>query len=180
MRCENTPIEGIRLLHPQRHHDSRGWFQENFRLASLSTLLGFQLCFEQSNLSFSQHGVLRGLHMQRGQGKLLTVVQGSIFDVMVDARRHSATFGQSFTHRLDGHSGDFLWLPPGIAHGFLTLSANAHVQYWVTTAYAPEQDRTLLWRDDTCAVAWPLHELSTPPIVSERDQQGLSWAAFSA
>lgn len=180
MKAVETALEGVFLLTPSRFHDTRGWFQESWQASRFSEQIGRRVTFIQDNLSHSSRGVLRGLHMQRGggQAKLVSVLQGRVFDVVVDARPASSTFGQSFSLMLDADLGQQLWLPEGMAHGFLTISQRALVQYKVNAPYSPRDERVLRFDDPQCAIAWPFDALNSPLIMSEKDQQGLSWAEF--
>lgn len=180
MKIHETSLAGVLLIQPERHRDARGWFQESWQSQRFNAAVGRDVIFVQDNLSHSNHGVLRGMHLQRnvGQGKLVSVTQGRIYDVAVDARPGSATFGQHISFILDSEAGQQLWLPEGIAHGFLTLSDSAQVHYKVTQFYQPEAELVLRFNDATCAIQWPLHEIKSSLIVSEKDQQGLSWATL--
>lgn len=175
----DTPLRDVKLLHPTRHGDSRGWFAEVFSSQSFSQA-GLPADFVQDNQSRSARGVLRGLHYQLGQpqGKLLRVLQGHIFDVAVDLRRNSPDFGKwaGFHLRPETPEGDLelLWIPEGFAHGFLVLSESADVLYKVTRPYHPAGERCILWNDRTLNVEWPLDGLT--PSISARDAQGRLFA----
>lgn len=177
MNIHETALDGVLLIQPERHYDARGWFQESWQSQRFNAAVGRDVVFVQDNVSRSNHGVLRGMHLQRnaGQGKLISVTEGRVFDVAVDARPSSATFGQHISFVLDAEVGQQLWLPEGIAHGFLTLSDSAQVHYKVTQYYQPEAELVLRFDDVTCAIQWPLHEIKSSLIVSAKDQQGLSW-----
>lgn len=172
MRILDTPLAGVKLIQPPVHQDERGYFLETHSQAAYQRLLGAEATFVQDNLSYSQNGVLRGLHYQKTQpqGKLITLLQGTIFDVAVDIRPQSATFGQSYGVILT--SRQQLWLPEGMAHGFLTLSAEAIVSYKCSRYYAPSDEGCLLWSDPDLNIMWPLPETQAAPILSPKDQQG--------
>lgn len=171
MQFEPTRIKDVILVTPKLFGDTRGFFlemyhQEKFREG------GIDAQFVQDNLSRSQRGVLRGLHyqIQHPQGKLVTVLSGKIFDVAVDVRRSSPTFGQWVGAILDDETRQALYIPPGFAHGFSVLSDSADVYYKCTDLYHPEHERTLLWNDPTVKVDWPL---DGDPILSPKDVAGL-------
>ena len=167
----------IQIIHP-RHHDERGSFMELFRqqdfVAHCCRNRGDcgDVNFVQDNLSCSRQGTLRGLHYQieRPQGKLVQVISGTIFDVAVDLRRTSPTYGQWVGLHLDADSPMSLWIPPGFAHGFYVLSELATVLYKCTDYYSPEYERTLHWADPELAIVWPLME-HIPLILSDKDRQ---------
>jgi dTDP-4-dehydrorhamnose 3,5-epimerase len=175
-------IPDVVLLEPKIFRDHRGSFFESFNLAQLETALGRSLCFVQDNHSASNQNVLRGLHYQikQPQGKLIKVTRGEIFDVVVDMRQHSNTFGQSVCQNLSQEMHNQLWIPEGFAHGFLTLSDVAEVLYKTTDYYAPEHERCLRWDDSTLNIPWPLkleqESISVSvPILSIKDAQGVSF-----
>lgn len=147
--------------------DDRGWFRELWRAAEAAAV-GLPASFVQDNVSFSRRGVLRGLHYQHphAQGKLVTPVLGRIYDVAVDLRRGSPTFGRWVGLELDAADGGMLYVPPGFAHGFLALSDPAIVLYKCTAYYRPEADRSVAWNDPDLAIAWPIDE---PPRLSPKD-----------
>lgn len=165
-------LPGIVLIEPEIHVDSRGYFLEVFHERRFAEA-GITERFVQDNQSYSKRGVLRGLHYQVGkeQGKLVRVLQGEIFDVVVDIRLDSKTFGKWFGLTLTATASRMIWIPRGFAHGFCTLSDTADVAYKVTEFYAAQNDRTLLWNDPDIAVQWPLQG---SPILSEKDRAGLS------
>lgn len=181
-------IPDVVLLEPKVFHDNRGSFFESFNLAQLELALGRSLSFVQDNHSTSHQHVLRGLHYQinQPQGKLIKVMKGEIFDVVVDLRCHSKTFGQSACQILSHAKHQQLWVPEGFAHGFLTLSDSAEVLYKTTDYYAPSHERCLRWDDPTLNIPWPLQltprasSASGPisasvPILSEKDAKGVSF-----
>lgn len=166
MRVFETTLEGVKLIELDRFEDERGWFmelsnEERYRAAGIDTV------FVQTNVSSSRHGVLRGLHYQspHEQGKLVSVLTGVIFDVVVDIRRESPRFGQWHGCELSDTTGRQLWVPEGFAHGFLVMSELAIVHYSCTTSYVLDADRSLAWNDPDVAIDWPFQ----PLIVSEKD-----------
>ncbi len=163
MRLVPGPLAGLVLVEPDVHADLRGTFAEVWRAGAYP-----EASFVQDNLSRSRRGVLRGLHYQVGlpQAKLITVAHGTIYDVAVDLRRSSATFGRAFGTVLSEENHHQLFVPEGFAHGFLVLSEWAHVWYKVTAARRREGERVLAWNDPALAIDWPL---TGPPIVSPRD-----------
>lgn len=175
-------IPDVSLLQPKILRDHRGTFFESFNLVQLESELGRSLHFVQDNHSISHQHVLRGLHYQikQPQGKLIKVTRGKIFDVVVDMRRHSKTFGQSICQILSQEMHHQLWVPEGFAHGFLTLSDTAEVLYKTTDYYAPAHERCLRWDDSTLNIPWPLkleqESISVSvPILSIKDAQGVSF-----
>ena len=180
MKLKALEIPDVVLIELDVYRDNRGWFIESYNQRTLSrefAAIGIALPeqFVQDNQSHSTKGVLRGLHYQKAkpQGKLLRVVRGKIFDVVVDLRRESPTFGQWVGIELRGDEPTTLWIPPGMAHGFYTLSDDVDVQYKCTEFYEPGDEACLQWNDPTLAVQWPLHG---EPVVSEKDRKGMSWA----
>lgn len=153
--------------------DQRGFFLESFHRKNFEAA-GLPTDFVQDNHSGSRRGTLRGLHYQlrRAQGKLVRVIAGEVFDVAVDLRRRSPTFGRWVGAVLSAKQKDQLWVPPGFAHGFYVLSEWAEVLYKTTDYYAPEWERSLLWNDPAIGIEWPIAE-GEAPLVSEKDKQGL-------
>ncbi|MDR2934555.1 MAG: dTDP-4-dehydrorhamnose 3,5-epimerase [Candidatus Adiutrix sp.] len=174
MRVES--LEGLMVLTPRVFEDERGCFWESYNQKRFAETVGREVVFVQDNQSVSRRHVLRGLHFQVGQpqAKLVWVSSGVIFDVTVDLRPESPTFGHWAGLELSGVNRRQLWVPEGLAHGFLTLSERAEVSYKVNAPYAPDCERTLCWDDPTVGVAWPLPP-GTGPILSAKDRQGLSW-----
>jgi dTDP-4-dehydrorhamnose 3,5-epimerase len=175
----DLPLAGPCLLEPKVFEDARGLFFETWNERTLGEL-GITAHFVQENHSRSMRGVLRGLHYQmpQAQGKLLRLLDGEIFDVVVDLRRASATFGQWHGLRLRAHTRQMLWVPPGFAHGFLTLSEAAEVVYAITDFYAPAAEHALAWDDPALAIDWPLAAAGVAaPLLSAKDAQGLTLAA---
>jgi dTDP-4-dehydrorhamnose 3,5-epimerase len=177
MKVTSCKIADVLLLEPRVFGDQRGFFFESFNLRAFNAATGLDPQFVQDNHSRSIKGVLRGLHFQAAQpqGKLMRVAAGSVFDVAVDIRRDSPTFGQWVGEELSAENKRQLWVPPGLAHGFLVLSDSADVLYKTTEYYAPEHERCIAWDDPTLAIAWPLE--GKAPIVSAKDMAGLSLQA---
>ena len=170
----NAPIvedSQVLLLEPKIFADERGFFFESFNQKVFSEKVGVDYLFVQDNHSRSAKNVLRGLHyqIQQAQGKLVRTVVGEIFEVAVDIRSSSPTFGQWVGYRLSADNKQQLWIPPGFAHGFLALSEVAEVLYKATDYYAPHYERTILWNDPDLAIDWPL---AGTPVVSQKDQAG--------
>jgi dTDP-4-dehydrorhamnose 3,5-epimerase len=172
MQYTSLEICDVILVQPRVFQDERGFFLETYKKTSY-TVAGISLDFVQSNHSGSKQGVLRGLHyqIQNTQGKLVSAVVGEIFDVAVDLRRSSPTFGKWVGVRLSAEKKNQLWIPPGFAHGFYTLSPWAEVFYQATDFYAPQSERTLLWNDPTVAIQWP-SENEISPLLSPKDAVG--------
>jgi len=172
MKLLPTELPEVMLIEPQVFSDTRGFFMETYHARKLAEQ-GFTAEFVQDNHSRSQQGTLRGLHYQirHAQGKLVRVVIGEVFDVAVDLRRHSPTFGCWTGAILSAENKHQLWIPPGFAHGIYVLSEVVDLLYKVTDYYAPEWDRTLLWNDPQLNIAWPLVN-NQPPVLSAKDVQG--------
>lgn len=172
MEFAPTKIPDVVMLKPKVFGDPRGFFMETYRDSEFSEA-GIGQKFVQENHSASQKGVLRGLHYQirQAQGKLIRAIAGEIFDVAVDIRRSSPTFGQWVGIILSAENKLQLWIPPGFAHGFYVLSENAEVTYKVTDYYAPEWDRSILWSDPQISIDWPLLD-GSPPSLSAKDING--------
>ena len=171
MLIVNTEIPKVIIITPKVFKDDRGFFLESFNQKVFAEKVGITTKFVQDNHSRSQHNVLRGLHYQiiQPQGKLVRVVVGKIFDVAVDIRKSSPTFGQWVGCELSAENQEQIWIPPGFAHGFLVLSDVAEVIYKTTDYYCPQGERTLLWNDPDIGINWPL---SAPPVLSAKDQVG--------
>lgn len=171
MNVISTPLEGVVLLEPKVFGDARGFFFESFNQRRFAELTGYQGDFVQDNHSRSQRGVLRGLHYQikQPQGKLVRVVSGAVFDVAVDVRRASKTFGKWFGAELTAENKRMAWIPPGFAHGFLVLSETADFLYKTTDYWAPEHERAILWNDPAIGIQWPL---DGEPQLSAKDKVG--------
>jgi dTDP-4-dehydrorhamnose 3,5-epimerase len=166
-----TPIEGVLILEPKVFGDARGFFFESFNARDFEQATGVQRHFVQDNHSKSAKGVLRGMHyqVQNPQGKLVRVTQGAVFDVAVDIRPGSKTFGQWFGLELSAENKKQLWIPEGMAHGFLVTSESAEFLYKTTDYYSPEHERSLLWNDPNVGIDWPLHLLDAPPLLAAKD-----------
>jgi dTDP-4-dehydrorhamnose 3,5-epimerase len=177
MQVTPTTIADVLLIKPQLFGDSRGFFYESFNQRVFNLATGLDLSFVQDNHSKSAQGVLRGLHyqVQQPQGKLVRVTQGEVFDVAVDIRPGSPTFGQWVGEILSGDNQRQLWVPPGLAHGFMVLSDTAEFLYKTTDYYAPEHERCIAWNDPTLAIAWPALAGGATPQLSAKDVAG---AAF--
>lgn len=172
MNIVETEISGLLVLEPKVFDDERGFFFESFNQKVFCQAIGYKVEFVQENHSKSVKDVLRGLHYQlppRGQGKLVRVVQGQVFDVAVDLRTGSRTFAESFGIILCADNKKQLWIPPGFAHGFLTLSATAEVLYKTTDYYSPEHERCVAWNDPRIGIEWPL---TAAPVLSLKDSRG--------
>lgn len=169
MRIQPTSLPDVLLIEPQIYGDERGHFFESFHQRHFQELTGVAASFVQDNHSRSMHGVLRGLHYQlsRPQGKLVRVVSGEVFDVAVDLRRGSPSFGRWLGIVLSARNRRQLWIPPGFAHGFAVTSGAAEVVYKTTDYRAAECERSLRWNDPVLAIAWPL---AGPPVLSEKDR----------
>ena len=171
MKVIRTGIPEVLILEPKVFGDARGFFLESYNKRAFRNATGLDVEFVQDNQSSSKRGVLRGLHYQirQAQGKLVRVIAGEVFDVAVDLRRGSRTFGRCASFNLGSASPRMAWIPAGFAHGFLVLSENADVLYKTTDYYAPEQERVLLWNDPALGIRWPLQG---EPILAERDRRG--------
>ena len=176
MKVSHCAIDDVLLLEPRVFGDTRGFFMESFNQRAFDAETGLNLQFVQDNHSRSTRGVLRGLHYQavQPQGKLVRVVAGAVFDVAVDIRRASPTFGKWVGQVLSAENNHQLWVPPGLAHGFLVLSETADFLYKTTDYYAPEHERCIAWNDPTLAIDWPL--AGSAPALSAKDLAGLSFA----
>jgi len=174
---EPTPLDGLVALRTRTFADSRGWFYESWREDSFRAL-GLDLRFVQENQSRSRKGVLRGLHWQDAtapQGKLVRCTRGSVWDVAVDIRLGSPTFGRHHGEKLVESDPRFLWIPPGFAHGFLALEEDSEVQYRCTGYWDRAAERCLLWNDPELAIPWPA---KGEPVLSEKDGKGMSLAEY--
>jgi dTDP-4-dehydrorhamnose 3,5-epimerase len=171
MNVVPTRITDVRLIEPRIFADSRGYFFESYNEQVLAQF-GIAGPFVQDNQSFSQQNVVRGLHyqIQQPQGKLIRCISGEIFDVAVDIRRYSPTFGEWTGETLSSGNRRMLWIPPGFAHGFMVLSETAEVLYKATSFYAPQHERTILWNDPALQIEWPATHLA---ILSAKDLSGI-------
>lgn len=177
MKVIQTDIPDVLIIEPQVFEDSRGFFFESFNHSEWEKATGLQVTFVQENHSCSRKGVLRGLHYQIAphcQGKLVRCVAGEVWDVAVDLRRSSPTFGQWVGCCLSDYNRRQLWIPEGFAHGFVTLTEKAEFLYKTTNYYAPEAERCICWNDPELNIHWPL-DLS--PILSEKDLRGCSFSS---
>ncbi len=171
MNVVKTKISDVLLIEPKVFGDSRGFFYESYNEKAFAETTGTTVHFVQDNHSRSAQNVLRGLHyqMQQPQGKLVRVAVGEVFDVAVDIRKSSPTFGQWVGYHLSAENKRQLWIPAGFAHGFLVVSEVAEVLYKTDEYYAPQHERCILWNDPDLAIAWPLE---ANPILSAKDQAG--------
>ena len=176
MQATRLAIPDVMLIEPKVFGDARGFFFESFNQRAFNDATGTNHQFVQDNHSRSSRGVLRGLHyqVQQPQGKLVRVVQGAVFDVAVDIRKSSPTFGQWVGVELSADNHRQLWVPPGFAHGFLVLSDSADFLYKTTDYYAPEHERCIAWNDPALAIVWP--DMGMAPCLSGKDQRGLGLA----
>ena len=173
MKATRLAISEVVLIEPKVFGDARGFFFESFNQKAFNEATGTNHQFVQDNHSRSAKGVLRGLHyqIQQPQGKLVRVVRGAVFDVAVDIRKSSPTFGRWVGAELSEDNQHQLWVPPGFAHGFLVLSDLADFLYKTTDYYAPQYERSILWNDSDLNIDWPIGE----PILSNKDRQGLKF-----
>jgi dTDP-4-dehydrorhamnose 3,5-epimerase len=171
MNIIHTALPGCFVIEPQIFPDERGFFFESYNEKKMAGV-GIEYKFVQDNHSYSRKNVLRGLHYQitQPQGKLIRVVVGEVFDVAVDLRRRSSSFGQWVGVRLSSGNKSMLWVPPGFAHGFVVLSEEAALLYKTTDFYAAKHERTILWNDPELKIDWPV---AVPPIISDKDRAGL-------
>ncbi len=174
MKLRRTAFSEVLIVEPKVYGDDRGFFYESYNQREFCELIGKDTHFVQDNHSRSTKSILRGLHYQikRPQGKLVRVIAGDIFDVVVDLRRRSSTFAQWAGFRLAESNRRQLWIPEGFAHGFLVLSEYAEVLYKATDFYAPEYERCIAWNDARLAIDWPLQE-GQRPMLSKKDSGGL-------
>lgn len=175
MRIVPTRIPDVLVISPKVYQDKRGFFFESYNSVAWSDIFGSNIKFVQDNYSCSKKDVIRGLHYQleHVQGKLVEVCSGSIYDVAVDLRQSSKTFGQWVGRVLTADAHEQHWIPPGFAHGFMVLSDEAQVFYKVTDSWKPEFERSIRWDDPTLAIDWPITQQR--PILSEKDASGLFW-----
>ena len=176
MKATPTRIPDVLILEPKVFGDARGFFFESFNQKAFNDATGLDVNFVQDNHSRSARGVLRGLHyqVQQAQGKLVRVVRGAVFDVAVDIRRQSPTFGQWVGFELSEDNHRQLWVPPGLAHGFLVLSDAADFLYKTTDYYAPQHERCIAWNDPEISIQWPA---GVQPLLSPKDQLGTTLSA---
>ncbi len=171
MKAIPLSIPDVFLIEPEVYGDERGFFYESFNQAKFESAIGRKVNFVQDNHSKSAKGVLRGLHYQdpKSQGKLVRVTQGEVFDVVVDIRTKSPTFGKWVAEILSGENKRQLWIPEGFAHGFLVLSETAEFLYKTTEYYAPEFEKCIIWNDSDLDIKWPIEK---EPILSSKDKEG--------
>ncbi|MBN1378891.1 MAG: dTDP-4-dehydrorhamnose 3,5-epimerase [Gammaproteobacteria bacterium] len=174
MKAISTAIPEVLILEPRVYGDDRGFFFESFNKQTFNSLTGLDVDFVQDNHSLSAKNVLRGLHYQirQPQGKLVRVIAGEVFDVAVDLRKNSSTFGQWVGELLSADNKKQFWIPSGFAHGFLVLSDATEFLYKTTDYYAPEHERCISWDDPELAIAWPI---AGKPCLSAKDQAGVSF-----
>ena len=176
-----TAIPDVLIIEPKVFGDERGFFYESFNQKVFNEATGLDVQFVQDNHSRSRQGVLRGLHYQlppHAQGKLVRCVRGAVFDVAVDIRKSSPTFGKWVGVELSEANHRQLWIPPGFAHGFLTLSETADFLYKTTDYYAPQFERSILWNDSELSIEWPNADII--PSLSSKDQTAMTFAEFRA
>ena len=178
MKVTPTALPDVLLLEPKAFGDERGFFLERYNRRTFAEATGLDVEFVQDNHSKSVKNVLRGLHYQirQTQGKLVWAVVGTIYDVAVDLRRNSPSFGRSVGLELTAGSRQMLWIPPGFAHGFMVVSEAAEVLYKATDYYAPEHERTLLWNDPVLGIVWPLAP-GVEPVLAAKDRDGQPFKA---
>lgn len=180
MQAISTAIPEVLILEPKVFGDDRGFFYESYNQQTFQTLTGIEAHFVQDNHSKSAKGVLRGLHyqIQQPQGKLVRVVAGEVFDIAVDLRRHSSTFGQWVGVILSGENKRQLWVPPGFAHGFLVMQDNTEFLYKTTDYYAPQHERCIRWDDPALGIDWPLQDIAniSAPNLSAKDKLGSNFS----
>ena len=169
MKVMTTPLEGLLVIEPRVFGDERGFFYESYNARQFAEATGVTAGFVQDNHSRSRRGVLRGLHyqIQQPQGKLVRVTAGAVFDVAVDIRKASPTFGQWYGVELSAENMRQMWIPAGFAHGFVVTSDNAEFLYKTTDYWAPEHERAILWNDPAIGIVWPL---DVTPMLSHKDQ----------
>ena len=177
LKIESTLIHDVLLIEPKIFGDERGWLFESFNAQDFAQATGLNINFVQDNHSFSRQWTLRGMHFQQEhvQGKLVRVVAGSVFDVVVDLRKASPTYGKWVGVELSAQNHRQMWVPPGLAHGFLVLSETAEFLYKTTDYYHPQSEFCLAWNDPTVAIEWPL-PAGVAPNINAKDAAGLSWA----
>ena len=171
MKIISTEIPDVLIIEPQVFHDNRGLFFESFNLKKFTDKTGIDVNFVQDNHSYSKQHVLRGLHYQiiQPQAKLVRAVVGTIFDVAVDIRKNSPTFGQWVGYEISAENKRQIWIPSGFAHGFVVISDTAEVLYKTTNYYSPQGERTILWNDPDLNIDW---KINTQPIISTKDADG--------
>lgn len=171
MEIKDSPLQGVKVIKPKIFEDQRGLFFESYNKKEFEKEVGIHPNFVQDNYSRSRKDVLRGMHFQinRPQGKLIRVTKGEIFDVIVDLRKDSETFSKWFSMTLSEENKEQLWVPSGLAHGFIVISEFAEVAYKTTDYWYPEFEKTLLWDDPQVGIEWPIAK----PLLSKKDSEGL-------
>jgi len=177
IKVTKTEIKDLLIIEPKIFEDERGFFYESFSQQDFNEATGLNFQFVQDNHSLSKRGILRGLHYQlkNVQGKLVRVTSGSVFDVAVDLRYNSASFGKWFGQELSVDNRLQMWIPPGFAHGFLVLTDFAEFLYKTTDYYDPQSECCLIWNDNSLNIKWPLDKIHIPPQLNLRDLKGLKW-----
>ncbi len=172
-----TKIPEVLIIEPKVFSDDRGWFFESFNEKDFSAAIGYSVTFVQDNHSLSKKGVLRGLHyqMEQTQGKLVRVCHGAVFDVAVDLRKSSITFGQWVGVELSAENKKQLWIPPGFAHGFLVLSETAEFLYKTTDYWHAGSEQFIVWNDAHLNIQWPPVDGLDDPLLNPKDAAGLGW-----
>ena len=174
MKITESKLDDCYLIQPDIYSDERGFFLESYNIKKYSDIIGEEITFVQDNHSKSSQGVLRGLHFQKEnpQGKLVRVVQGEVYDVVVDIRKNSKTFGQHESFILSSENNSQLWVPKGFAHGFQVISKTADFLYKCTDFYDPNDEGCIIWNDSSLNIDWPIKE----PILSDKDSKALSFS----
>ncbi len=182
MKATRLAIPDVVLIEPKVFGDARGFFFESFNQKAFNDATGTNHQFVQDNHSRSSRGVLRGLHyqIQQAQGKLVRVARGAVFDVAVDIRRSSPTFGQWVGAQLSEDNQHQLWVPPGFAHGFVVLSESADFLYKTTDYYAPQHERSIAWNDPSIGISWPALAQGQQPLLSAKDSAAPLLASLGA
>ncbi len=178
MKIINTPLDGLLVFAPEIYEDDRGYFFESWN-KKIFKEFGLNYEFNQDNQSLSKYGVLRGLHFQNppyAQGKLVRVVKGKVLDVVVDIRSDSSTYGSHYKIELSGTNKLIFWIPPGFAHGFITLENDTIFSYKCTSVYNKQSEQALLWSDKTLNIDWQIKK----PIVSQKDQNAIKFLSFKS
>ena len=178
MKIINTPLDGLLVFAPEIYEDDRGYFFESWN-KKIFKELGLNYEFNQDNQSLSKYGVLRGLHFQNppyAQGKLVRVVKGKVLDVVVDIRSDSSTYGSHYKIELSETNKLIFWIPPGFAHGFITLENDTIFSYKCTSVYNKQSEQALLWSDKTLNIDWQIKK----PIVSQKDQNAIKFLSFKS
>ena len=178
MKIINTPLDGLLVFAPEIYEDDRGYFFESWN-KKIFKEFGLNYEFNQDNQSLSKYGVLRGLHFQNppyAQGKLVRVVKGKVLDVVVDIRSDSSTYGSHYKIELSETNKLIFWIPPGFAHGFITLENDTIFSYKCTSVYNKKSEQALLWSDETLNIDWQIKK----PIVSQKDQNAIKFLSFKS